>query len=80
MPPVAIRCEKRYQFCAGAAQVIAGRRPEMARAAGGKSELRRAECQLTAGGGDPKESATESKPPRRVLLREAPRGKGERVR
>ena len=35
------------------------------RSAGGKSELHRTGCQSTAGGGDPEESATESRPPRR---------------
>ncbi len=45
---------------------------------GGKSELHRAGCWLTASGGDPKDSATENKPPL-VSLAE-PRGKGETVR
>lgn len=30
---------------------------------GGKSGLRRAGCWITSSGGDPKESATENKPP-----------------
>lgn len=32
-------------------------------AGGGKSGLRRAGCWITSSGGDPKESATENKPP-----------------
>ncbi|CDX50720.1 conserved hypothetical protein [Mesorhizobium plurifarium] len=51
-----------------------GRARESRKAAGeespGSMETR---CRLTAGGGDPRESATESKPPRHC------RGKGERV-
>lgn len=39
----------------------------------GKSGLRRAWCWITSSGGDPRESATESRPP-------AQAGKGERVR
>ena len=34
-------------------------------------------CRITSGGGDPRESATENKPPRRVAFS---RGKGETVR
>ena len=39
-------------------------------------------CRLTAGGGDPRDSATENKPPVQEgsLLRIAPAGKGETVR
>jgi methylglyoxal synthase len=54
----------------------AGRSPARARArAGGKSGLRRAGCWLTARGGDPTDSATESRPPRAPA-----HGKGETVR
>ena len=34
--------------------------------AGGKSELRRAECRVTPGEGDLEESATEKRPPTRL--------------
>jgi hypothetical protein len=34
-------------------------------------------CRVTPGGGDPRDSATESKPPFRASV---PEGKGERVR
>ena len=44
--------------------------------AGGKSGLRRAGCQVTPGGREPTESATENIPPRRTSVR---RGKGEMV-
>ena len=40
-----------------------------ANSAGGKSELRRAGCRVTPGGGDPEESATESKPPSEKKVR-----------
>ena len=54
--------------------------------AGGKSELRRAGCWITPSGGNPKESATEKRPPmhaaRRGAIPGASRlaGKGETVR
>jgi len=64
-----------YPYRVGAAQVIA--RSYQTR---GKSELHRAECQLTAGGGNPEESATESIPPGRVRFGRMPRGKGETAR
>ncbi len=59
------------------------RRPRESEAAGGKSELHRAGCWLTASRGDSKESATENKPP---ASQGAPQGdflrtgKGETVR
>jgi len=43
----------------------------------GKSGLQEARCRITSGGGDPMDSATESKPPSVALAKE---GKGERVR
>ncbi len=51
---------------------------------GGKSGLHRAGCWITSSGGDPKESATENRPPglrgeRRAARRKFP-GKGETVR
>ncbi len=47
----------------------------------GKSELRRAGCWVTPSGGDPKESATEIKPPAATSAREGgAAGKGETVR
>ena len=42
---------------------------------GGKSGLRRTGCQVTPGGREPTESATENKPPKRASA-----GKGEKVR
>jgi len=48
-----------------------GRRASRAEESPGSTETRR---RITSGGGDPRESATESKPPR------VSRGKGERVR
>ena len=44
---------------------------------GGKSEHRRAGWSVTPTGGDPRESATESRPP---AVAKAMAGKGERVR
>jgi hypothetical protein len=46
-----------------AVQAIAGERSF----AGGKSELHRAECRVTPGEGDLEESATENRPPARLL-------------
>jgi len=43
-------------------------------AAGGKSELQRAGCWVIPSGGNPRESATETRPPWYV------HGKGEKVR
>lgn len=54
----------------GVGQMIAGR----LRAAGGKSELHRAGCWVTPSGGNPRESATETRPPWFA------HGKGEKVR
>jgi len=48
------------------------------RGCGGKSGLRRAGCWLTASGGDPKESATENRPPMEPGS-PALTGKGEKV-
>ena len=48
--------------------------------AGGKSELHRAGCQPTAGGGDPEESATEKQTAVLVVRKGDARGKGEKVR
>ena len=42
---------------------------------GGKSGLHRVECQVTPGGREPTESATESRPPKQLAA-----GKAERVR
>ena len=44
---------------------------------GGKSGLHRAECQVTPGGREPTESATENKPP---MASQDAVGKGEMVR
>ena len=46
--------------CAGVGQAIAA-----SQECGGKSGLRRARCQVTPGGREPTESATENKPPKR---------------
>jgi hypothetical protein len=54
--------------------VIAG-----ANGAGGKSELQRAGCRITPGGGNPKESATEIKPPPLLAVRVKRRGKSSPV-
>ena len=54
-----------------------GRSPA-AKVAGGKSGQDRARWWLTATGGDPRESATENKPP--AEARSAKAGKGEMVR
>ncbi len=43
----------------------------------GSTETRR---RIRSGGGDPRESATESKPPRRPARKDRVCGKGERVR
>lgn len=47
---------------------------------GGKSELHRAECWLTASGGDPKESATENIPPVQSFVGISPISFGDRKR
>jgi len=60
----------------GAGQMVAvreGSRPDP-KTKGGKSGLHRAGCWVTPRGGDPTESATETRPPWFV------HGKGERVR
>jgi len=59
----------------GATQAVAGWARYPSGSAGGKSELHRTGCQLTTGGGDPEDSATENKPP---TLSGA--GKGETAR
>ena len=43
------------------------RQPPRPRGRGGKSGLRRAGCQVTPGGREPTESATENRPPKRPL-------------
>jgi hypothetical protein len=68
-------CKRSYLFCVSRPD---GRFGEHRKVAGeespGSMDVR---CRITSGGREPRESATENKPPRRVAFG---RGKGETVR
>jgi hypothetical protein len=73
--PVCTGCREGVQGADCKASTPLGRSPALlCGMAGGKSELHRARCRVTPGGGNAEESATEKRPP---SLAQATDGKGE---